>query len=295
MASNNQNNIQWFPGHMAKTRRMMKECLPEVDIVIELLDARIPYSSKNPEIEKIIGDKPHLTLLTKAGLANPEASALWIKHFSKNGGSALLIDSKDGTGLKELYGRVSSILADKIERYNAKGMEGRALKAMIVGIPNVGKSSLINTLAGGKRAKVEDRPGVTVNKQWVTTEIGLTLLDMPGVLWPKFEDERVGENLAITGAIRDKILDTEGIAMLLCARLMECAPDEFMTRYKLTEAECFGLDGYDLFELVAKKRGLLMSGGVVNSQRCADMLLDEFRGAKIGRITLELPKGAKDA
>ena len=169
-------------------------------------------------------------------------------------------------------------------------MEGRRLKAMVVGIPNVGKSSLINRLSGAKRAKVEDRPGVTVNKQWVTTEIGLDLLDMPGVLWPKFEDEIVGQNLALTGAIRDKIIDTEEMAMILCARLMECAPDKFMTRYKLTEDEIYGLDGYDLFELVARRRGMLVSGGGINSSRCAEMLLDEFRGAVIGKISLEKPE-----
>lgn len=286
----NQSPIQWFPGHMAKTRRMISECLSSVDIVLELLDARIPYSSKNPEIEKIIADKPKLTVLTKASLADPELSREWMAYFKARGEAAVLIDSTDSLGIKALADAVRSVLYEKIESYNRKGMEGRALKAMIVGIPNVGKSSLINRLAGSKRAKVEDRPGVTVDKQWVKTEIGLDLLDMPGVLWPKFEDARVGQNLAITGAIRDKILDTEEIAMIMCARLMECAPEKFMARYKLTEDETYGLDGYDLFELVAKRRGMLMSGGVVNSSRCAEMLLDEFRGAIIGRITLETPK-----
>lgn len=289
----NQSPIQWFPGHMAKTRRMISECLSSVDIVLELLDARIPYSSKNPEIEKIIADKPKLTVLTKASLADPELSREWMAYFKARGEAAVLIDSTDSLGIKALADAVRSVLYEKIESYNRKGMEGRALKAMIVGIPNVGKSSLINRLAGSKRAKVEDRPGVTVDKQWVKTEIGLDLLDMPGVLWPKFEDARVGQNLAITGAIRDKILDTEEIAMIMCARLMKCAPEKFMARYKLTEDETYGLDGYDLFELVAKRRGMLMSGGVVNSSRCAEMLLDEFRGAVIGRITLETPKEVK--
>ena len=284
-----QNPIQWFPGHMAKTRRMISENLGSVDIVLELLDARIPYSSKNPEIEKITAGKPKLTVLTKASLADPELSREWMAAFKEKGQHAVLIDSSDSLGIKALSDAVSSVLAEKIERYSQKGMNGRALKAMIVGIPNVGKSSLINRLAGGKRAKVEDRPGVTVDKQWVKTEIGLDLLDMPGVLWPKFEDETVGQNLAITGAIRDKIIDTEEIAMVMCARLMECAPEKFLARYKLTEEETYGLDGYDLFELVARKRGMLMSGGAVNSSRCAEMLLDEFRGAVIGRITLERP------
>ncbi len=289
------NPIQWFPGHMAKTRRMIGESLGSVDIILELLDARIPYSSKNPEIEKLTRGKPKLTVLTKASLADPEISKKWLEYFAKRNENAILIDSTESTGIKALSDAVRKTLSEKLIRYSEKGMDGRKLKAMIVGIPNVGKSSLINRLAGAKRAKVEDRPGVTVNKQWVATEIGLELLDMPGVLWPKFEDPRVGENLAITGAIRDKILDTEEIAMILAARLMACAPDKFMARYKLTEDETYGLDGYDLFELVAKKRGMLMSGGTVNSSRCAEMLLDEFRGAVIGRISLESPEDIENA
>ena len=283
------NPIQWFPGHMAKTRRMMKECLGEVDIILELLDARIPYSSKNPEIEKLIGDKPKITILTKSTLANPELSKKWAEKLSKSGSKTVIIDSTQNIGIDNLAKAVREVLAEKIARYEAKGMHGRKLKAMIVGIPNVGKSSLINRIAGAKKAKVEDRPGVTMTKQWVPTEIGFDLLDMPGVLWPKFEDNTVGENLALTGAIRDKILDTEELAMILCQRMMNVAKDTFMTRYKLTDDEVDGLDSYDLFELVGRKRGLLISGGQINHQRCAEMLLDEFRGGKIGRITLELP------
>jgi ribosome biogenesis GTPase A len=275
---------------MAKTKRLMREALSEVDIVLELIDSRIPYSSKNPEIKDIVGDKPRITVMTKATLADPRASAAWVEKYASEGIKAVLIDSTTGLGIDALEAAVKHALAEKIERYRQKGMSGRRLKSMIVGIPNVGKSSLINRLAGSKKARVEDRPGVTMTKQWVPTGIGLDLLDMPGVLWPKFEDERVGENLAITGAIRDAILDTEEIAMLLCSRLMECAPEEFMARYKLTEEEVDGLDGYDLFELVGKKRGFLMSGGAINHERCATVLLDEFRGGKIGRISLELPK-----
>ncbi len=274
---------------MAKTKRMIRECLPEVDIVIELIDARIPYSSKNPEIEGLVGSKPTLTVLTKSTLANPEYSRLWKEKYTSNGKRAVIIDSVANVGIDSLDAAVRDILSEKIERYNDKGMSGRRLKAMIVGIPNVGKSSLINRIAGGRKAKVEDRPGVTMTKQWVPTSIGLDLLDMPGVLWPKFEDARVGENLAMTGAIRDKILDTEEIAMLLCARLYDIARGEFLARYKLTEEECDGLDGYDLFELVGRKRGFLISGGEINNPRTAEMLLDEFRGGKIGRITLERP------
>lgn len=283
------NPIQWFPGHMAKTRRLMQECLPQVDIVLELIDARIPYSSKNPEIEKLLGTKPRVAVLTKSALANPEITKEWVEYYKNKGIYAVVIDNNTGAGIGALEEAVKRAMAEKLERYQSKGMAGRKLKSMIVGIPNVGKSSLINKLAGSKKAKVENRPGVTLNKQWVPTDIGLDLLDMPGVLWPKFEDERVGQNLAMTGAIRDQILDIEEIAMLLCGRLMEAAPKEFMARYKLNEDEVEGLDCYDLFELVGKKRGFLVSGGEINHQRTAEMLLEEFRSAKIGRISLERP------
>ena len=282
--------IQWFPGHMAKTRRLMQESLGQVDVVLELLDARIPYSSKNPEIEKLLGTKPKIAVLTKASLANPNITKAWVDYYKNLGITAVVIDSNTGAGINALEEAVRTVMAEKLERYRDKGMAGRKLKSMIVGIPNVGKSSLINRLAGSKKAKVEDRPGVTLNKQWVPTDIGLDLLDMPGVLWPKFEEERVGQNLAMTGAIKDQILDTEEIAMLLCGRLMEVAPKEFMARYKLTEEETDGLDCYDLFELVGRKRGFLVSGGEINHERTAIMLLDEFRSAKIGRISLEKPK-----
>ena len=284
------NPIQWFPGHMAKTKRMMRECLPEVDIIIELLDARIPYSSKNPEIDGLIGGKPKISVLTKSTLADPDMTARWVDSFKRKGERVVVIDSTSGLGIDALADAVRDIMSEKLERYHLKGMDGRKLKAMIVGIPNVGKSSLINRIAGNKKVRVEDRPGVTVDKQWVPTKIGFDLLDMPGVLWPKFEDQTVGENLAMTGAIRDQILDTEEIAMILCSRLMRVAPDKFMTRYKLRYEETEGLDSYDLFELVGRKRGFLISGGDIDHKRCADMLLDEFRGGKIGRITLESPE-----
>ena len=284
-----QNPIQWFPGHMAKTRRMMKECMPKVDVVLELLDARIPKSSKNPEVGKLTEGKPHIMILTKSTLADPRATAAWVKYYGACGTPAVVIDSMTGDGIEHLAEEVRILLHNKLEKYKEKGMEGRTLKAMIVGIPNVGKSSLINRIAKEKKAKVENRPGVTLNKQWVPTEIGLDLLDMPGVLWPKFEDERVGQNLAMTGAIRDQILDIEESAMLLCGRLMEVAPKDFMARYKINEDEAEGLDCYDLFELVGRKRGFLVSGGEVNHQRTAEMLLEEFRSAKIGRISLEKP------
>ena len=283
------NPIQWFPGHMAKTRRLMQESLGQVDIVLELLDARIPYSSKNPEIEKMLGTKPRISVLTKSALANPDVTRQWVEYYKRLGIVAVVIDNNTGAGINALEEAVKTVMADKLERYESKGMSGRKLRSMIVGIPNVGKSSLINKLAGGKKAKVENRPGVTLNKQWVPTDIGLDLLDMPGVLWPKFEDERVGQNLAMTGAIRDQILDIEEIAMILCGRLMDVASDEFMARYKLNKDETEGLDSYDLFELVGRKRGFLVSGGEINHQRTAEMLLEEFRSAKIGRISLEKP------
>ncbi len=274
---------------MAKTKRLMRENLSKVDLVIELLDARIPRSSKNPEIDALVGDKPKISVLTKSSLANPDANRAWVKHYADMGKRVVIIDSLSGGGINALGEAVREVMAEKLKRYSEKGMHGKALRAMIVGIPNVGKSSLINKLAGEKKTKVENRPGVTLDKQWVQTSIGLELLDMPGVLWPKFEDNIVGENLAITGAIRDKILDTEEIAMILCSRLIEVAPAEFTARYKLTLDECSGLDSYDLFELVGRKRGFLVSGGEINHQRTADMLLEEFRNGKIGNITLEYP------
>ena len=283
------NPIQWFPGHMAKTRRVMKECLPEVDLVLELLDARIPKSSQNPEIDKMLEGKPRIKVLTKASLANPDVSARFAAKYNAEGTKTVVIDVITDTGMKALADAVREVMADKLERYRLKGMEGRKLRAMIVGIPNVGKSSLINKLAGGKRAKVENRPGVTVAKQWVPTEVGLDLLDMPGVLWPKFDDATVGENLAFTGAIRDQILDTEEIAMLLAGRLAKTAPRELCERYKLDEEEIADLDCYDLFRLIGKKRGFLISGGEINHERTATMLLEEFRSGKIGRISLETP------
>lgn len=278
--------IQWFPGHMAKTRRLIKENLSSVDIVIELLDARCPRSSKNPEIDSLIGTKPHLTVLNKANLADPNANAKWKAIYEKEGKHIVITDCIDKKGLDEVFEKVREILSDKIERNVSKGMN-KTLKAMVVGIPNVGKSSLINSLAKNKKANVENRPGVTLNKQWVKTDAGIDLLDMPGVLWPKFDDKRVGENLAITGAIKDKVLQSDEIAMILCAKLKAKYPDLLCARFNLDKDEIEDLDGYDLFELIGRKRSLLMRGGEVDFNRCATMILDEFRSAKIGRISLE--------
>ena len=283
-------NIQWFPGHMAKTRRLINENLKNADAVIEILDARIPYSSRNPEIKRICAGKPSVLLLNKASLADPAITAYWIDKYTDENTICIETDCISGQGISKISQALKELCEERISRYEQKGMHGRAIKAMVVGIPNVGKSSLINKIAGSKKAKVEDRPGVTMTKQWVTTDIGLSLLDMPGVLWPKFSDETVGQNLAMTGAIKDQILDVETLAMVLCERLMRVAPDLFLARYKLDRDQCEGLDGYDLLQEVGRKRGFLLSGGVVNERRCAETLLDEFRGAKIGRITLERPE-----
>jgi len=282
--------IQWFPGHMAKTRRLMKESLPSVDILINVLDARIPQSSKNPEIEALAENKPTLTLLSKSTLADPNAISKWKDYYKKNNIECLFIDSVTGAGYSEIMPSIKKLLEEKLSRYEEKGMTGRNIKAMIVGIPNSGKSSLINRLAGSKKVKVEDRPGVTLTKQWVPTSIGLDLMDMPGVLWPKFDDEKTGENLALTGAIRDVILDTENLAVILCSRLRELYPRLLLERYKLKESDLSDdKENYEIFEAIGKKRGFLISGGEINYERTAIMLLDEFRAAKIGRITLELP------
>lgn len=282
--------IQWFPGHMAKTRRLMQESLSQVDISIEILDARIPYSSRNPEIRKILGQKPILTLLSKSSLADAEQTAAWIRYYGERGTACIPYDSVSGEGKNALVPAIRSLLADKIERYAEKGMNGRRLRAMVVGIPNVGKSTLINQLAGAKKAKAENRPGVTTSKQWISTDIGLDLLDMPGVLWPKFDEKRTGENLALTGAIRDAILDVEELAVILCQRLKTYYPLLLSERYKISPEETAACDPYDLFLLIGKKRGFLMSGGVTDETRTAKTLLEEFRNAKIGRITLERPK-----
>ena len=288
--------IQWFPGHMAKTRRLISENLKLVDIVLELRDARIPLSSKNPEILSLTAGKPVLTLFNKSSLADPAVTAKFMEQCRAEGGNALAIDCVTGDGLKNIAPAVRRILQDIVLKYESKGMHGRALKAMIVGIPNVGKSSLVNRLNGSKKAKVENRPGVTLNKQWVTTAYGIDLLDMPGVLWPKFDDTVIGENLAATGAIKDAILDTESLAGILCSRLVRIAPELFCARYKLGDATpLLELKPYELLELVGRKRGFLISGGEVDTERAANILLEEFRSGKIGRITLDVPPTKGDS
>ena len=281
-------NIQWFPGHMAKTRRLISENLKNVDAVIELLDARIPYSSRNPEISRLCATKPSIILLNKASLADPSVTNEWKNRLNNENTICIETDCVSGAGLNQIAPAIRKLCSEKLERYESKGMVGRSLKAMVVGIPNVGKSSLINKLCGNKKAKVENRPGVTLDKQWVATNIGILLLDMPGVLWPKFEDPTVGENLAITGAIKDDILDIESVAMTLCGRLRHLYPRLLCDRYKLGEIPNEDTtDNYDLLCMIGKKRGFLVSGGEINTERTANMLIDEFRGAKLGRISLD--------
>lgn len=281
--------IQWFPGHMAKTRRLIAENLKDVDLTIELLDARIPISSENPEIAELTSGKPRLTLLSKASLADEKASAAWRSYFQSLGRACIFYDCRTGEGISGIAPAVRKLCAEKLEKYQARGMEGRRLRAMIVGIPNVGKSSLINRLAAAGKAKVENRPGVTLNKQWVATSLGIDLLDMPGVLWPKFGDRTIGENLALVGSIRDEIMDVETLACVLCGRLRHTYASEFFARYKLDAEKSEMLSDAELAEAIGRRRGFLISGGEVDFLRTANMLLDEFRAGKIGRISLEWP------
>lgn len=282
-------DIQWFPGHMAKTRRLMKENLPLVDVVVEITDARVPASSRNPEMKNLVGGKPRVVVLNKCDMADEALTAEWIEYYRTKGVRAVAMDCRSGKGLNKLVPTVKEVMKKELEKRAAKGMEGKPIRMMIVGIPNVGKSSFINRVAGGKRTKVEDRPGVTRGKQWVTLEKGIDLLDMPGVLWPKFDDKTVGEHLAFTGAIKDDILDTELLAMRLADLLNREYHSLLCERYRLTDEETADIEPYDLLSLIGAKRGMKISGGEVDTERAAAMLLDEFRGGKIGRMTLEMP------
>ena len=282
--------IQWYPGHMAKTKRLIKESISLVDLVIEILDARIPYSSHNPDIEGLAGNKPRIILLNKASLADPSVSQQWKAYFKKNNTDCIFTDCNTGEGLSEIMPAIRNLLSEKLARYNEKGMSGRSLKALVVGIPNSGKSTFINRMAGSAKAKTENRPGVTRDKQWFPTKHGIDLLDTPGVLWPKFEDQAVGENLAITGAIKDDVLDTESIACLLVSRLRKVAPNVLCQRYKMEESDLNEeYSDYDVLTTVGRKRGFLISGGEINTERASIMLLEEYRNGKIGRVSLETP------
>jgi len=279
-------NIQWFPGHMTKARRMIAENLKLIDAVCEVMDARIPYSSRNPDIDDMTAGKPRLVILNRIDQADPEATKLWAAKFRADGAAVLETDCKNGKGVNNFSSAVRTLLSEKIARYNAKGQTGRVLRVMVVGIPNVGKSSFINRVAKRKAAETSDRPGVTRGKQWIKLDKTLELLDTPGVLWPRFEDQTVAENLAFTGAIRDQIMDIETLGANFMLRLKEHYPQRLAERYKIDPLACG--TGFELLESAARKRGFLLSGAEADITRMAVILLDEFRGGKLGRITLEM-------
>ena len=282
--------IQWFPGHMTKTLRLMEKDIRNVDAVLQLLDARIPRSSLNPEIARITAGEPHLYVLNKADLADPDVTARWVAYFRRGGDGCLAVTSKNRGGVQGVKNAIETELAELLERRAVKGMAGAKIRVMVVGIPNVGKSTFINSFAGAARAKAADRPGVTRGKQWVTVG-NYDLLDMPGVLWKKFDSMEVAGNLAFIGSIKDDVLDIEALATALLGEMQRMYPERLAERYRLTEEE-LGQDAYDLLETVGRKRGMLMSGGVVNTERAAITLVDEFRGAKLGRVSLERPEEA---
>lgn len=279
-------NIQWFPGHMTRTRRKIQESLKLVDAAVEIVDARIPLSSRNPEMDSLTAGKPRLVILNKADLADDAATRRWIAYFRSQGLAALAVDCKSGRGCNQFHNALRELLSDLVDKWESKGAH-RAIRAMIVGIPNVGKSSFINRMNRGGKAKVEDRPGVTRQNQWFVIEGGTQLLDTPGVLWPKFEDQRVAMRLAFTGAIKDAVLDLEEMACELLNVLRNDYPAVLIERYKLSEP--LNEDSWELLQEIGRKRGMLISGGEINTERASIMLLDEYRGGKLGRITLELP------
>ncbi len=279
--------VQWFPGHMAKTRRLIKESLSRVDCVTEILDARIPLSSRNPEIGEITAGKPRIILLNKCDMADEKVTAQWIKYFRSTGAEAMAVDCRSGRGLNGYTPLVRKVLADKIQQNNDRGMVGKALRVMVVGIPNTGKSSFINKMAGKVRAKVADRPGVTTSNQWFFIGNGIELLDTPGVLWPKFDDPVVGDRLAFIGSVKDAVLDVETMAVRLIDVLREGYPDRLKERYKLDDIS--EMQSWEILEAIGRKRGMLISGGEVNTERASVMLLDEYRGGKLGRISMEFP------
>ena len=283
-------NIQWFPGHMTKTKRQIQASLKLVDAVAEILDARIPLSSKNPDLQKLIQNKPKVVLLNKCDMANQTATSRWIDYYASRGITAIAVDCKSGKGLNKFAPAVNNVLSERRERLKAKGMVNPMLRIMIVGIPNVGKSSFINRVAKQNRAKVEDRPGVTRGNQWYSIAKNIEMLDTPGVLWPKFDDKIVGERLAFTGAVKDQILDTELLAVRLLDFLRSLKPADFIARFKLEDIDLDAIDSYELLNVIGKKRGMLISGGEINTERAAIMLLDEFRSGKLGRLTLEMPE-----
>ena len=279
--------VQWFPGHMAKTRRLIKESLNLVDGVVELVDARVPASSRNPELDSIIKNKPRIILLNKCDIADANATAMWINHFTNNGYYALAVDCRSGKGLNKFDSVVKTALKSVIERNEAKGMSGKALRLMVVGIPNTGKSSFINRMGKNSKAKVADKAGVTKQNQWFNVGNGIELLDTPGVLWPKFDDPQIGDKLAFTGAVKDEVTDKETLVCRLLETLAITRPEAILERYRLDSVE--NMQGWEILEAIGKKRGFLIKGGEIDYERASVIVTDEFRAGKLGRITLELP------
>ena len=276
---------------MTKTKRQIQSSLKLVDAVAEIIDARIPVSSRNPDLAKLVQNKPRVILLNKCDMANQTATKMWIDYFKKQNLVAIPVDCRSGRGLDKFAPAVNTVMSHKIARLKEKGMVNPTIRIMIVGIPNVGKSSFINKMVKKNRAKVEDRPGVTRGNQWYTIAKNLEMLDTPGVLWPKFDDKTVGEHLAFTGAVKDQILDIELLAVRLLDFIKELKPADFITRFKLENEDIENIDSYELLKMIGKKRGMLVSGGEIDTERAAIMLLDEFRSAKLGRITVEMPQG----
>lgn len=280
-------NVQWFPGHMAKTRRLIKESLNLVDGVVELTDARIPSSSRNPEIDSIIKNKPRIILLNKCDLADPSATSLWLNYFERLGYCALAVDCRSGKGLNKFDSAVKTALKDVIKKNEERGMGKKPLRLMVVGTPNTGKSSFINRMGKNSKAKVADKAGVTKQNQWFNVGGGIQLLDTPGVLWPKFDDPETGDKLAFTGAVKDEVTDKETLSCRLLETLAKTRPASIEERYKIDNVS--GFQGWEILEMIGKKRGFLLKGGEIDYERAAAIVTDEFRGGKLGRITLELP------
>lgn len=285
MADSIKQNVQWFPGHMAKTRRLIKECLPQVDAVTEVLDARVPQSSRNPELSSLIGDKPRIVLLNKCDVADENATKRWVAYYQKQSAAVLAVDCRSGKGLNRFVPLLSEVLHDKIQKNEARGMAGKPLRIMVVGIPNTGKSSFINRMAGRNRAEVADIAGVTRQNRWFVIGNGIELLDTPGVLWPKFDDPKVGDKLAFIGSVKDTVVDSETLAVRLLEVLQAEYPDRLRERYKITDFE--DLQPWEILELIARKRGMIIRGGEIDETRASVMLLDEYRAGKLGKITLD--------
>ena len=279
-------NIQWYPGHMTKTRRQMEEDVRFVDMVAEVVDARIPVSSRNPDIDSMVADRPRMMIFNRADQADPQQTARWLADFRSRGYAVLETDAKTGRGVGQFSSVVKAALKDKIEGWRVKGQVGRPVRVMVVGVPNVGKSTLINKISKKKSAKAGDRPGVTRGKQWVRVDSGLELLDTPGILWPKFEDETTGLHLAFTGAVKDEVMDSEALAAALMDLLRDRYPKALAERYRMEVDR--DAPGWKLLERAGRKRGMLVSGGEVDTERMAKVLLDEFRAGKLGRFTLEM-------